>query len=128
MIPPRKLKISPQRGSWTGNGALEAVDGVQGRLTAPWRRQRPATHVACPVAGLAGLYNRTSAENQGWHGIISPHGLDGRGISAAEAFMNVKEVEWTHRGVWNDHKATQNATDDETGQAGVKRRCIESKT
>ena len=49
MIPPRKLKISPRRGSWTGNGALEAVDGVQGRLTAPWRRQRPATHVACPA-------------------------------------------------------------------------------
>ena len=128
MIPPRKLKISPRRGSWTGNGALEAVDGVQGRLTAPWRRQRPATHVACPVAGLAGLYDRIAAENKGWHGIVSPHGLDGRGISAAEAFMNVKEVERTHRGVWNDHKATQNATDDETGNAGVKRICIESKT
>ena len=99
---------------------------MQGRLTAPWRRQRPATLVACPVGGLAGLYGRTAAENKGWHGIISPHGLDGRGISAAEAF--VKEVEWTHRGVWNDHKATQNATGDETGQAGVKRRCIESKT
>ena len=79
MIPPRKLKISPRRGSWTGNGALEAVDGVQGRLTAPWRCQRPATHVACPVAGLAGLYDRTAAENKGWHGIVSPHGLDGRG-------------------------------------------------
>ena len=97
-------------------------------MTAPWRRQRPATHVACPVAGLAGLYDRTAAENKCLHGIISPHGLDGRGISAAEAFMNVKEVEWMHRGVWNDHKATQNATDDETGHAGVKRRCIESKT
>ena len=128
MIPLRKLKISPRRGSWTGNGALEAVDGVQGRLTAPWRRQRPATLVACPVAGPAGLYGRTVAENKGWHGIIMSHGLDGRGISAAEAFMNVKEVERTHRGVWNDHKATQNATDDETGQAGVKRRCIGSKT
>ena len=65
MIPPRKLKISPRRGSWTGNGALEAVDGVQGRLTAPWRRQRPATLVACPVGGLAGLYDRTAAENKG---------------------------------------------------------------
>ena len=42
--------------------------------------------------------------------------------------MNVKEVERTHRGVWNDHEATQYATDDETGHAGVKRRCIESKT
>ena len=99
MIPPRKLKISPRRGSWTGNGALEAVDGVQGRLTAPWRRQRPATLVACPVAGPAGLYGRTVAENKGWHGIIMSHGLDGRGISAAEAFMNVKEVEWMHHGV-----------------------------
>ena len=110
---------------------MEAVDGVQGRL-APckdaWRRQRPATHVACHVAGLGGLYGRAAAENKGRYGIIASHGLDGRAVSAADALRNVTGGERTHRGVWNYHKATQNATDDETGQAGVKRRCIESNT
>ena len=76
----------------------------------------------------AGTYGRAAAENKGRYGIIASHRLDGRAVSAADALRNVTGGERTHRGVWNYHKATQNATDDETGQAGVKRRCIESNT
>ena len=69
-----------------------------------WRRQRPATHVACHVAGLGGLYGRAAAENKGRYGIIASHRLDGRAVSAADALRNVTGGERTRRGVWNYHQ------------------------
>ena len=107
-----------------GNGALEAVDGVQGRLAPPTLGDARRL----PRGRPRELYGRAPAENKGRHGIIASHGLDGRAVSAADALRNVTGGERTHRGIWNDHKATQNGADDETGQAGVKRRCIESNT